>query len=267
MIQKILIALALLAILWLVLFPRRIPGLFRRAGRRVGELGTLGKELATGEEAEDSPLARYELRAGEIVAARLLARHALAGDAGLQASVAGLGARLAQHALRRQVLYRFSVLQSDEPNAFAVPGGSVFITSGMVELCGEEPQRIAGVLAHEIVHIDRCHAVRSLAASMAVRAGFHVLSLGRGAILARLAGGIEALLTQGYAQDRELEADLLGARLARLAGYDPRGLIDVLERVRALAPDGRGPLAQVLQYFRSHPPVDLRIARLRAEVG
>ena len=71
---------------------------------------------------------------------------------------------------------------------------------------------------------------------------------------------------QGYRQEQELEADLFGTRIARLAGFDPKGLVKLLERLQALRPDGKGPLAEVYAYFRSHPPTGTRIAQLRREL-
>jgi predicted Zn-dependent protease len=263
-----LLPLALLVVLFLVLFfPRRIPGLLRRAGRSVGDLGRMGGELATGEEVEGSPLARHEARAGEIVALRVLSEHPPAKDEGLARLVGEIGGRLAAHARRREIAYRFAALESDEPNAFAVPGGSIFITRPLIDLCGRDPQLLAGVLAHEVIHVDRRHAVQSLAATFAVRTGIRILSFGRGAILSRLAGGMQDLMAQGYRQDQELEADLLGSRLAASAGFDPRGLAAAIERLAALRPEGRGPVAEALQYLKSHPPASLRLERLRRACG
>jgi predicted Zn-dependent protease len=74
---------------------------------------------------------------------------------------------------------------------------------------------------------------------------------------------MQALLVQGYRQDQELEADLLGSRLAARAGFDPAGLRRLLERLAAERPEGGGPLAEALAYFRSHPPIVERLARLR----
>jgi len=257
----------LIAFVGAILFPRSIPRFLRRAGRSVGDAGRLGREIATGEEADQSPLARYEARAGEIVALRLLSEHPLSADARLRDEVGAVGARLAAHAQRRQIHYRFQPLESDEPNAFAVPGGNIFITRPLVDLCGGDTGALAGVLAHEIIHIDQRHAVKNLAASAAARTGLQVLTLGRGAILGQIASGMKELLVQGYRQDQEIEADLFGVRLARLAGFDPAGLVRLLERLREPSPDGKGTLAELFQYFRSHPPVDERIARLRRELG
>jgi predicted Zn-dependent protease len=266
-IHKLLIVAAVVLVLALLLNPKIIPRLFRRLGRSTGDLARVGQELATGREVEGSPLARYEVQAGEIVGAKVLMENPPARDEAGERLLAELGGRLAEHVERREIPYRFGLVHSDEPNAFAIPGGAIFVTRPLIEICRRDPDRLAGVLAHEVIHVDRRHAVRNLAAKMAVEAGFRVATLGRGALISRLAAGMQDLLVQGYRQDQELEADLFGTRLARLAGFDPCGLLRLLEDFAALRPDGQGVLADAFQYFRSHPPVALRMERLRREVG
>ena len=265
--MKYVILILFLFFLFALMVPKRVPRFFRRFGRSVGDLGRMGKELLDGTEVENSPLARYEVGAGEMVAAKLLAENPWTRDEALQRRISEMGARLATNALRKEIPYRFAVVESAEPNAFAVPGGSIFITRPLLDLCEHEPSRIACVLGHEVIHVDRRHAVQNLAASVVVRTGLQVASLGRAAILSTFAGGIEQLLVQGYRQDQELEADLFGARLARLVGFDPRGMIELLERLGKRHPDGTGTLAEVLQYFKSHPPASERIAKLKRDFG
>ncbi len=262
-----LLPILVLLVVLALLFPRSLPRLFRKAGRQVGDIGRMGRELATGEEIDQSPLAKYEVKAGELVAMRVLAENPVASDPAMQEHVRAIGARIAEHTLRRQIPYRFTVVEAKEPNAFAVPGGSVFVTRPLVELCQGDVNALACVLGHEVVHIDQRHAIRSLAARTAARTGFQVLTLGRGAILGRLAGGMQELIVQGYRQDQELEADLYGARLARIAGFDPHGIIALLQRLAEICPDGRVPLTELSQYFKSHPPTSVRLEKLRAALG
>lgn len=264
MIQKVLIAAIVLSALALVFYPRLIPWLLRRFGRSVGDAGRAGQEIITGEEVQNSPLARYEVRAGEILAAKVLTEYPASTNQRAQQAVERIGRELARHATRREIPYRFAVVASEEANAFAVAGGSVFITEPLVELC-EDEAALAGVLGHEIVHIDARHALRNLAASAAVRGGIRLISLGRGAILSRIVGGMEGFLVNGYRQEQELEADLLGSRMAHAAGYRPDGLVRLLERLKEKYPEGEGALAQALSYFRSHPPLTVRMAYLLRE--
>lgn len=256
---------ALCVFLFWLLFPRKIPRFFRRLGRSVGDVGRVTKEIATGEEAESSPLARYEVSAGETVAAKVLSEHTVSRDEELQGLVSAVGSRLAAHALRTKIPYRFQALESNDPKALAIPGGWVFITRPLVDLCERLPDRIAGVLAHEIIHIDRRHVLKKTVASLAIRTGLRALGPAKGAILSRLTGGMEDAISRGLSQEDELEADLYGTRLAQLAGFDPTGLISVLETLAAPRPGSGRPLAEILPYASAHPPVQLRLERLSKE--
>ena len=271
MLQKLLFALLVLFVLAIFFYPGILPKLLRRLGRTTGDAGRMGKELVTGEEVESSPLARHEVTAGEIVAMKVLTETPASSDDELQGRIAEIGLMLAKHARRKHIPYHFTVVESDEPNAFAVPGGAIFITRPLIELCECDPDSIACVLGHEVIHIDRLHAIRNLAASMTVQTGVRILSFGRGAILSRVVGGMQDLIVKGYRRDQELEADLFGSRLAGLAGFNPRGLIHLLEQLRRARPQQQpeedGAVAALCQYFKSHPPVSVRLAELRAELG
>ena len=265
MIAKLVLVSVVLSVLALVFYPRLIPWIMRKLGRSVGDAGRAGQEILTGEEVENSPLARYEVRAGEILAAKVLTEYPASNNVATQKVVERIGTALARHSKRREIPYSFTVVTSSEANAFAVAGGSVFVTEALVEMC-EDENSLACVLGHEIVHIDARHALRNLAASAAVRGGIRLISLGRGAILSRIVGGMEGFLVNGYRQEQELEADLLGSRMARAAGYRPDGLVRLLERLKEKYPEGEGALAQALSYFRSHPPLTVRMAHLTREV-
>lgn len=262
MLAKVLAIVGGILLLTLILFPRKIPVILRRVGQWLGIVGRVGKELVTDEDVADSPLLRYEVRAGELLVQKYLVQYQLAADENLQSYVRTIGARLSEIARRRQIPYRFLVFESDQPNAFAVPGGAIFVSRSLVDLCAGDENRLAGVVAHEIVHIDRKHAIRNLTREAALRAGFRFLPFARGALLKRLAGGMEQLLTSGYRQDQEFEADLLGARLAHQSGYDSSGLSTLLKTLRERYPEGRSVVSEALGYFSTHPPMRDRIRRL-----
>lgn len=266
-VSKLLILAAVVGGFMLIFYPRLIPRLLGGLGRAFGGAGRAGFELVTGEELENSPLARYEVKAGAVLAKKLLLEYPAAGDAALDERVQRIGADLARSASRREIPYRFTVVEGTSPNAFAVAGGSVFVTRNLLELCGQDDGTLACVLGHEVVHIDRRHAIANLAASAAVRGGIRLISLGRQAILARVVSGMEQLVVKGYRQEQELEADRVGCHLASQAGYDPTGLIALLARLDAERPAASGPIARVRGYFSSHPPTPTRIAALRQHFG
>ena len=267
MIQKLLVTAIVLVVLFLVLFPRRVPQLLRSLGLGVGRTGRLGREFATGVEEANSPLAKAEAQAGEVVLARMLSKRPPCDDPDLQAAVAELGRRLCEHVVRHEIDYRFIAVESDEPNAYAVPGGAILITRGLVHLCGGDLDLIAGVLAHEVQHIDRRHCLNQLAASTAARTSSRFLRLGGGLLGSTVTQALEKLLVEGYRQDQETEADLEGAELAARSGYDRRGLERLLTLLERPSADGQGPLWARLDYFQGHPPIAERIARLRRRHG
>jgi predicted Zn-dependent protease len=247
----------LVAALGLVFFPSAIVRFLRRLGRSAGDFGRAGKELLTGEEVRGSPLARYEALAGRAVEEKMLAAQPLCADAAVVERVARIGARVAAGATRPGIAYRFRVTEAPEPNAFSVPGGGVLLTRFLVDLTSGDDNQLAGILAHEVAHIDSRHAVRRLAASAAARTGLRILTLGRGALLAQAVGVVEDLLQNGYGREEELEADRRAQLLAARAGFDPRAYPYFLQSLLQRRLETRG-------YFRTHPSIPERLRALGA---
>jgi predicted Zn-dependent protease len=234
--------------------------------------------VGTAERAARTPLARAvrlsdedEEAIGEQVAR--MAGFAPASEPELQAYVAAVGASLAEHRRRRRVRYRFFLTENDLANAWALPGGRVYVTTGLLRLVRDEAE-LAAVLGHEIAHVDLRHCGDRIVLSK--RAGQLLGEVGR--ISAEL---LHALTAPSYSEEQELEADAIGARLAARAGYDPEAARDLfqqlalLEALRAAASDPRDgePLdprrlaARALErYFASHPPAGDRRRALRPVV-
>ncbi len=249
--------LLLAAALLLFLFPGVIRRLFRGAGSRVGNVGRAGRELMGGEEVRGSPLARYESAAGRAVEERILSTHPPDPDPFVQGRVDAIGRRLAALARRREIPYRFLVVIGPEPTAYSLPGGAVLVSRPLVDIVGPDDHQLAGVLAHEVVHIDQRHAIRNLAKTAAARAGLRLLTLGRGALLGRAVGALEASLAKGYTEAEEMEADRLAVQLAGSAGFDPRAYPFFLRGVLDRRLDRVG-------YFRTHPAIPVRLHHLGA---
>lgn len=168
--------------------------------------------------------------------------------------------------------YRFLVLDSDEINAFAGPGGLITVTRGMLKVCRTEDE-LAAVLAHEVGHIVHRHGLRAIQRSrwtgafttIVVEAG---KSLG-GADLAEAVKAFEGaigdvtqtLMNSGYGRAAEREADASAARTLQRAGYDPNALVTMLEEMgRRLKPGG-------LDFAKTHPDPAVRIRELKAVIG
>jgi predicted Zn-dependent protease len=212
-----------------------------------------------------TPAAEQELGATE--EARLEETVGLSDHARSAAWVTAVGRRVAQHA-PPGVDYRFHVIDMEAPNAFALPGGPVYISRGLLALLNSEDE-LAGVLGHEIGHIVGRHATRRKAAAtplailIGVPAGI-VSSiaprLGRLASLPAAVAGSVAI--SAYSRQQEYAADEFGVDYAAAAGYDPGALADALralEREHAL--HGDGPTRS--SFLASHPSTPDRRQRVR----
>jgi len=202
----------------------------------------------------------------------------LVEDPALAGYVAALGGRLAQRSPRRDVAYRFFVADMAEPNAFALPGGYVFVSWGLLAIVSSEDE-LANVLAHEVVHVAARHAVqretRALPVGILSALGTLAGGVVGGEALARAIGAIPqiagGLLLASYSRDQEREADRVGQELAAQAGWDPAAMATFLETMQAaLALEqagGAGAAAGARPgFFDSHPstPERARSALQRA---
>jgi len=187
-----------------------------------------------------------------------------------------IGAAIVENCDRRDIPYQFIVLDGDEVNAFATPGGYIFITTGCIRACRSEAE-LAGVLAHEVAHVARRHGLRimdkrrlTIARNITRAELDRVLNKYMGGMdrdtaetvrkLTSLADESYKFCTAGWGQEFELEADAYGLRYAHAVGWDFRGLFAFLETL------GEGEHVSLGQAFRSHPSVPERIAGLEAVV-
>jgi len=216
-----------------------------------------------------------ELALGRQTSIQVAKQYRRYDDPALQRYVAAVGRRLAAHSHRSGLVYRFTVLDSPDVNAFALPGGYIYIFRGLLAYLNSEAQ-LASILGHEIGHVTARHAVRQYTARQAAGIG---LTLGRILVPQLRNAGAENLyqllggaLISGYGREHELEADRLGAEYMARSGYDPRAMIEVLEvlkdqegfaAARARA-EGRRPRAYH-GLFATHPNNDTRLRKVIAE--
>jgi len=182
--------------------------------------------------------------------------------------VAELGRRLARVAPGPKYPYSFVVTDYREVNAFALPGGPVWINRGVLQIAGNESQ-VAGVLAHEIAHVARRHAADQLTKTIVANWGLGLLSsiLGNtgGATTAQIAA---RLIAEGaflkFSRDDERDADQVGLQILRRAGWDGRGMVELFEVLQRTS--ARNPGA-VEAFFSTHPSPADRIQSLQAGVA
>ena len=162
----------------------------------------------------------------------------------------------------RNKLHRFEVgvVADDQPTAYALPGGFIFVTRSLTELCERDPDELAFVIGHEMAHVIRRHAINRVLRQTAYAAA-SIVSPGRGAIAPWLRRVGLSWLERGYSRDQEFEADALGALLTRAAGFNPHGALRLFARFQQL--EGATGAPSLGAYLSTHPPVDDRISRLQ----
>lgn len=172
---------------------------------------------------------------------------------------------------RGDLRYNISVLKSEVPNAFSLPGGRNFITRGLVELLDDDDE-IAGVLGHELAHTVKSHGSKSFGRDLGMILLYDFLldkvdaSQRRNA--AELAELSYALVSTGYSRAAETEADRVGLHYAAQAGFDPLGLARALEKIEAYQREQRRnrPVRtpETPEFFRTHPLTEDRIRNIYA---
>lgn len=169
--------------------------------------------------------------------------------------------RLVAEAERTDVRYSLTILNTRVANAFALPGGFIFITRGLLNHLDMDEQAIAAVLGHEIAHVEERHGVKALARRMGltilVELGLIFFNVHDHEAIRTAGAAMVEIAQSGWSREAEYEADELGAELAVRAGFDPMGAVYAIDHLKRLD-RGTEPLA----WFRTHPSDDDRQSRL-----
>lgn len=206
---------------------------------------------------------KEEIEIGRAMAAQLLGAAPLVADDALQRYVNHVGRWLASQAERPGLPWRFGVLEAPQLNAFATPGGHIFVTRGLLSRMTSEAE-LAGVLAHEIAHVLKKHHLKAMQKSAQLELANTALgtfarqdaSSNRREKL--LSAGTE-LFARGLDKGDELEADRLGVVIAARGGYDAYGLPAVLQTLQAMNPEDSG----LALMFKTHPAPAERLDALQ----
>ena len=233
---------------------------FYKLGRLAGSKARKVKWMWSSLTGDETEAIRAEYGVGRDMAAVVLERSGCDVDPALHTLLDDTRDRLAGVVRNKLHKFEVGVVTDDAPTAYALPGGFIFLTRTLIELCERDRDELAFVVAHEMAHIIRRHAINRVLRQTAYSAA-SMITPGRGAIAPWLRRvGLE-WLERGYSRDQEFEADALGAILTRAAAFDPRGALRLFARFQRLDPSTGAPSFGA--YLSTHPPVADRIARLQ----
>jgi predicted Zn-dependent protease len=213
-----------------------------------------------------------EYRLGRAVAAQVLATHPLVQDPRLQFYVNEVGQTVARKSSRPHTYrgYHFAVLESQEPNAFAAPGGTILITLGLLKLCANEDE-LAAALAHEVAHVAHRDGLSTIIKSRRAEKKANrrlAAAQERGGRAAQMAALYEdsirevfkTIATNGYGRTAEWAADQEALRTLKRAGYSPGALATLLTKMVSQEKKGQRGI------YRTHPPTALRLAKVKMQI-
>ncbi|MGE5361466.1 MAG: M48 family metalloprotease [Bacteroidales bacterium] len=206
---------------------------------------------------------QQEQELGAAVSERIRARYGVVQDPAVHRYLALVGTVLAQASSRPSLPWKFIVLDTDGVNAFAAPGGYIHVTRGALALVANEAE-LAGVIAHELIHVTEKHTIRALQKGKLVQMGADQANFGKNSeIFRRLVDTSTDVVLAGFGRAEELEADQKGIRLANQVGYAPPPFRDFLARLadRNKAASGKQGL------FASHPEMRERLDRLTQQIA
>lgn len=205
-----------------------------------------------------------EVNIGRQASLQIEKQYKIISDPVLLARVNNIGQKIVAVCDRKNLTYRFSVLDDKSINAVSLPGGFIYVDRGLVDFVKNDDE-LAAVIAHEVAHVVAKHSIKRLQAAM----GLNLLT-----IIAAVGGGSDAAggtdlaalsMVTAYSREDELLADRLGARYMRKAGFNPRAMVVFLERLKEKSLNE--PLRPGGYYARTHPYISERISIIKEELG
>jgi len=201
-----------------------------------------------------------EITIGKNISHEIIQKNRIISNRDLKSYLENMGQKIARASHRNHLNYNFSIVDDNEINAFALPGGYIFINKGLIDKMDED--ELAFVIAHEIGHICARHSLKKLQSSF-----FMSLVMGLASSnpdYASVRTGVNAVynvVALGYSRSDELLADSLGLEYMHKAEYNPQGAIDALEKLKA-----EGGKNKSLVFLRSHPYPEDRIEKIKEKV-
>ena len=211
-----------------------------------------------------------EIEIGREAAEEFERENPLSNDPVLTSRVEGIGNALLPYTPRQNLPYTFKVVDTNEINAFALPGGFIYVTRGMIEYV-EEDHELAGVIGHELAHVGLRHSARLIENLAAANAALDLIlssseeleSIYRDNSTQLAIDAVATIVINGWGRENELDADQHGTIYMARANFIPREIIDLFSRMKEEEGEPSDPMSLM---FSTHPPFSERIERVRETI-
>jgi len=199
-----------------------------------------------------------EIQIGRQASAQVDRENQIISDPILNNWVNSIGANLAQYRARPDITYTFKILDTNDINAFSLPGGFVYLNYGLLNFVNSDDE-LAGVMGHEMGHVERRHQITLNAKAQIINVILGILAMASPFVW-RFGNLIDSLSVYKLSRVDELQADQYGLLLMTRAGYDPDGMVSFMQRLGSKSSDSSDLLNK---YFETHPEPAARVAHLR----
>jgi predicted Zn-dependent protease len=201
----------------------------------------------------------WERKFGDEELAKVHKRFQFVDDSNRVAQIAAMAQPLIEVLPPENRDLKFYIVDFEQPNAFALPGGHIAVTTGLLDMV-DRPEQLLGVLAHEMAHVTQKHHVRKMVSAAGPLVVFQMFLHGRSGFMNVLTAGSTILVVQGFSKEYETEADEVGWDYLVKANIDPRGMLEMFEKFRAY--QSARMVIRLPEAFESHPALDKRITLL-----
>jgi len=235
--------------------------IFRFLGRKAGNAYNKGRWYYRSLFGSEDEVIRAESLVGRELAKKYLDEAAIISDPAVNQHLKQLGNQLTNRLTQEDRHFHYYLVEAEDVNAFAIPGGYIFVTTALMQQYRGQDSELAFILGHEIGHIVKGHAFQRTMANTSVQVLNRLLRTGS------VVGGfakqtLAKMLQSGYSQEQELEADWFGARLMHSAGFSQDFAVKSLQRLSQHA----GSPSAFESYFTTHPGIDERIKQLQERI-
>ncbi len=236
---------------------------------------TVNYNILTGKENLTFISEKKEIQLGKKISKQVADDFQIIKDPALRDKVNSIGYKLVENCDRKNIIYYFEVIEKidtnttaanekEEPNAFALPGGYIYINKKLIEMLNNNDAEIAAVLAHEISHTVLRHNILMLQEALGAQALMIILATNSADSNSAKNSQIALILLYlEYSKEREMEADKLALKYLKLSGFNPRSAITVLEKIKNYQFDS--PIRSY--YMKTHPYLDERIEVIERELA